>query len=163
MGDSRQREPSSQAFTGVPPGDWFRFLQGELRHLWEGQDRLHMQVRAPQPGSSTEAQLAESVREMFESRDGVHWARYNAHTRRVVIDREAGTGDPHDWVARLEELEARLGLLDTSLGGPAGSSGHHPADLEPILQELVELALELAGGAVGLVLQGPGGGAPARH
>ncbi|MCP9860884.1 cation-transporting P-type ATPase [Cyanobium sp. Cruz-8D1] len=115
-----------------------------------------MQVRAPEPGSEDEQLFAEAARCLFESQEGVNWARYNAQAGRVVIDGPAAAGDAREFVRRLQELEDRLGLLDQELGVLGGPCAEHPADLEPILRALVELAAELIGGGVGLGLRGSG-------
>jgi hypothetical protein len=98
------------------------------------------------------------VRQLSETLGEANWVRYNAPTRRVVIDNAEKAVDPGEWVARLEELEERLGLLERGFGASTGRSRHHPAELEPLLLELVELGVELAGGVVGLALQGPESG-----
>ncbi|MCP9820714.1 cation-transporting P-type ATPase [Synechococcus sp. Cruz-9H2] len=138
--------------------DWFAFLRQRNRHVWAGPERAHVQVRSPDPGSDVEELFAEAVRSLFERQEDVNWARYNAEARRVVIDGPAAASDPQRLVRRLEELEARLGLLDQELGVPGGPCGEHPADLEPILRGLVDLAAQLVGGGVGVALRGTGVG-----
>jgi len=156
MAEPRGSETSRQDTAEGLLKDWFAFLRQHNRHVWTGPERAHVQARAPEPGSEDEQLFAEAVRCLFGPQEGVNWARYNAQARRVVIDGPAAAGDARELVRRLEELEDQLGLLDQELGVPGGPCGEHPADLEPILRGLVELAAELAGGGVGLGLRGTG-------
>jgi cation-transporting ATPase I len=157
MSASGQTAPTSQASAGLL-GGLLAFLRTPHRPIWHGPERLHVQVRAPEAGSKEEELFAEAVRSLFEPQQDGHWARYNAQIRRVVIDSPAAVGKPQAFVRRLEELEERLGLLELSLASPAGTSSTQPGDLEPILREALELAMELAGGGMGMVLQGSGMG-----
>lgn len=154
MGENRRSDPSRQAGAEGLLRDWFAFLRGHHRHVWAGPDRAHLQVRAPEAGSEEEELFAAAVRSLFEGRQDINWARYNAGTRRVVIDGPAAAADPRCLARQLEDLEERLGLLERDFAGPEDAARDLPADLEPILRALVELAAELAGAGVGLGLRG---------
>lgn len=138
--------------------DWFGGLRRDLRQVWTGAERAHLQVRAPAPGSPEEVRFAEAVRGWAAEQPQLNWARFNAQAGRVVIDRPDPEADLRPLLRRLRELETELNLLERDLATPGGPHGRHPADLEPILREAMELAVELAGGGLGLALHGSDGG-----
>jgi len=133
---------------------WFADLRRSHRRVWSGPQRTHAQVRAPAPGSEAESLFAQAVRGLFASNPEIDWARYNAPVGRVVINTASSGSDQQDLLRRLEQLEQRLGLHEEPFGAAGGSERDHPADLEPLLREGLELALELVGGGVGLTLLG---------
>jgi len=46
--------------------DWFAFLRERKRHLWIGDERVHVEVRPPQPGSQEERLFAQAVRSLSQ-------------------------------------------------------------------------------------------------
>jgi cation-transporting ATPase I len=125
--------------------------QGRSRRRWQGNGRLHVSAQAPATGSAAEAAFAAAIRQTLGEQPGVNWARWNAATRRVVIDGPATEGETEGEAAplleRLAELERRLD------GVAAGPTPDHPADVEPILRSIAEIVAELAGTGLGLALQ----------
>ncbi|MEX1323784.1 MAG: cation-transporting P-type ATPase [Synechococcaceae cyanobacterium] len=140
---------------GFGPGDLASLLldaaQGRGRRRWQGNGRLHVSAQAPRAGSPAEAAFAAAIRRTLGEQPGVNWARWNAATRRVVIDGPATEGEAEgaaaDLLERLAELERRLD------GVAAAPTPDHPADVEPILRSIAEIVAELAGTGLGLALQ----------
>jgi hypothetical protein len=126
------------------PSDWSAFLREGRRHVWSGGDRAHVEVRAPQPGSEEERLFAEAVRSLFSGRADIRWARYNAASGRVVIDGRGAVEDPRGMGDRLAELEQELASAASGTSRGFGPQRDHPADLEPLLRSLAEIAAELA-------------------
>jgi len=122
---------------GQPPG----------RRHWRGQSRLHAACAAPPPGSAQEQPFGAALQQQFAGQPGVDWVRWNAGTRRVVIDGPAVRADAAALIERLAALEAQLD------GVAAGEERDHPGDVEPILRSLVEIVAQLAGTGLGYALQ----------
>ncbi|MEB3319879.1 MAG: cation-translocating P-type ATPase [Cyanobium sp.] len=133
---------------------WFAGLPQSRRRVWNGPQRSHAQVRSLAAGSEAEAEFAEAVRSLFSNDPEVCWARYNACVGRVVIEGAGLAGDPHTLLQKLQQLEQRLDLLEQPFGSAGAADRDYPADLEPLLLEVLELSVELVGAGLGLVLQG---------
>ncbi|MFO8238027.1 MAG: cation-transporting P-type ATPase [Prochlorococcaceae cyanobacterium] len=129
--------------------------QGRSRRRWQGNGRLHVSAQAPPAGSAAEAAFAAAIRQTLGEQPGVNWARWNAATRRVVIDGPATEGDTQgDTEGAAAALLERLAELERRLDGvAAGPTPDHPADVEPILRSIAEIVAELAGTGLGLALQ----------
>ena len=118
------------------------------RRHWSGNGRLHAACAAPTAGSEQERQFSAALQQHFSGQPGVNWVRWNAGTRRVVIDGPAVEAEAAALLERLAALEAQLE------GAAAAEERDHPADLEPVLRSLVEMLAELAGAGLGHALQG---------
>ncbi|MCP9928881.1 HAD-IC family P-type ATPase [Cyanobium sp. CH-040] len=140
---------------GFGPGDLASLLldaaRGRGRRRWQGNGRLHVSAQAPAAGSAAEAAFAAAIRQTLGDQPGVNWARWNAATRRVVIDGPATQGESEGETTVLLE---RLAELERQLDGVAATpTPDHPADLEPVLRSIAEIVAELAGTGLGLALQ----------
>jgi len=144
---------------GFRPGDLASLLLdaavGRGRRRWQGNGRLHVSAQAPPTGSAAEAAFAAAIRQTLSEQPGVNWARWNAATRRVVIDGPATEGEAGDATGgEAAALLERLAELERQLDGVvAPPTPDHPADLEPILRSIAEIVAELAGTGLGLALQ----------
>jgi len=144
---------------GFGPGDLASLLldaaRGRGRRRWQGNGRLHVSAQAPPAGSAAEAVFAAAIRQTLGEHPGVNWARWNAATRRVVIDGPAVQGETESGTAgETAALLERLAELEHRLDGVAATpTPDHPADLEPILRSIAEIVAELAGTGLGLALQ----------
>lgn len=112
------------------------------RRHWSGNGRLHAACAAPTAGSEQERQFSAALQQHFSGQPGVNWVRWNAGTRRVVIDGPAVEAEAAALLERLAALEAQLE------GAAAAEERDHPADLEPVLRSLVEMLAELAASLV---------------
>ncbi|QEY31432.1 cation-translocating P-type ATPase [Synechococcus sp. RSCCF101] len=128
------------------------------RRVWRSGSRLHAEARPP---AAAHTAFAQSLRDELEGRSGVDWARWNADTARVVVHGPDVERDPQDVLSRIARLERALAdrAATAARGDDGGGDGpgprhrDHPADVEPILRSLSEIAVELVGTGAALALR----------
>ncbi len=121
---------------------------GELRRgVWTGDGRTWLELRE---GWETDPErIGAALAARLPELEGVHWARLNAHTGRLVVAHDPGL--PRDTlVERLSALEAELGLGKRPF--PLDPTPF-PGESEPLSRAAIETAADVAGLAVGTVLR----------
>ena len=121
------------------------------RRIWEGNGRVHMEVRGltgPDPVG-----LAGAVEAALQRAKGVHWAQVDHVLGRVVVAGVADAVGLEPLVEILEGVEALYGVGETRF--PV-QGAEHPGDSEPVVRHLLALGADVAGlglGVVGRVLR----------
>ncbi|MDP8929995.1 MAG: heavy metal translocating P-type ATPase, partial [Actinomycetota bacterium] len=113
-------------------------LRGGAREVWVGEGRLHVQLSV---ALSTDHVASARLETSLLGRRGVDWAAVNGVTHRVVV-----AYDPAE--VTVEELLAVVDEVDEAWQETEAELPDHPADLAPLLRQLVSLGADAAGLAI---------------
>jgi cation-transporting ATPase I len=113
------------------------------RHVWVGNGRAHIEVRAlDHPGATIGGALPAAL----ERLRGVHWAEVNEALGRVIVAFDGTDVGPEELVDAVEAFEDLHGVGDVQF--PAGRP-EHPGDPGPIHRHGTALASDLIGIGIG--------------
>lgn len=117
------------------------------RHVWVGDTRAHLELRALDVDAAT--RFAELVVPRVAARPGVAWAEVNACTNRLVV---AFEGSPDVDAVRdvLAAVEHELGVEQVPF---PHDRPDHPGDDGPFVRQLVALGADVGGLSLGLALR----------
>lgn len=124
-------------------------LQPPRCSRWQGHGRLHLTLKTLPAGLNRV--LAETLQHQLADRPGVNWARWNAALRCAVIDGPAAEAEAPALQRQFLDLVEALPAPGATQGSTAPHP--HPGQLEPILETLIGIGLELLGSSLGLTLQ----------
>jgi len=125
-----------------------RVVGHQTRRVWTGNGRTHIELR--DVGAEDIMELARRVETAAQALPGVAWTAFHPATRRLVVSWEPGREDEDALAATVEEVEAGQGVLEADFGdeGP-----EHPADVEPALRCVIEIAGDVVGMGIALGLR----------
>jgi cation-transporting P-type ATPase I len=127
-------------FVPSPVGSLISRVTGRTRRVWATEGRAHLEYRRPAADDQA-AYLARLVTALEEV-DDVHSAVVNPFVDRVIVSYHDLWVTPEELIEVIEEVEAAFGLLDDEF---PRDRPDHPADIEPVHQELLQLASTLTG------------------
>ena len=115
-------------------------VTGRTRRVWATEGRAHLEYR--RPALDDHAVYLARLVAALESVDEVHSAVVNTFVDRVIVSYHDLWVTPKELVEVIEEVEAAFGLLDEEF---PRDRADHPGDIEPVQQELLQLASTLTG------------------
>ncbi|MDP8960167.1 MAG: HAD-IC family P-type ATPase, partial [Actinomycetota bacterium] len=113
-------------------------LRGRARAVWVGEGRLHVQLSV---ALSTDDVASARLETLLLDRRGVDWAAVNGVTHRVVVAYDPAEVAVEELLAVVDEVDETWQETEAELPG-------HPADLAPLLRQLVSFAADAAGLAI---------------
>lgn len=119
-------------------------ITGRERRIWTTEGRAHLEYRPLEGGEA--ALFAERVHAIFGRDPLVAWVELNPYTHRLVVGHDPVV-PRSDLVAMLEQAEREVGIDDRPfpLDRP-----DHPADVEPIVAEAIQLVADALGAGASL-------------
>ncbi|MDQ3931397.1 MAG: hypothetical protein M3252_00955, partial [Actinomycetota bacterium] len=130
-------------------GDWPQHAAGQLRYaldllrgrarpVWVREGRLHAQLSV---ALSTDRSAMERLEMRLLGRRGVEWAAVNGFAQRLVVDYDPAETSAEELIAVVDEVDAAWHESEEELP-------EHPADLTPLLRQLVSLGADAASLAI---------------
>jgi cation-transporting ATPase I len=113
------------------------------RHVWVGNGRAHIEVRALDRAGAT---IGAALPAALERLRGVHWAEVSEAVGRVIVAFDGKEVDPEELVDAVEAFEDLHGVGDVQF--PAGRP-EHPGDPGPIHRHATALVSDLVGIGIG--------------
>lgn len=123
-----------------PIGALVSRVTGRTRRVWATEGRAHLEYRRPAPDEH--GVYVTRLVAALEGVDEVHSAVVNPFVDRVVVSYHDLWVTPQQLVGVIEDVEAAFGLLDDEF---PRDRPDHPADVEPVQQQLLQLASTLTG------------------
>jgi cation-transporting P-type ATPase I len=123
-----------------PVTSMYERVTGRTRRVWAIEGRAHLEYRCPDPG-----QLRDFVARLvadLEAVDEVYSAVVNPFVDRVIVSYHDLWVTPEELVEVIEAVEAEFDLLDRDF---PRDRPDHPADVEPVQKELLQLTSTLLG------------------
>jgi cation-transporting P-type ATPase I len=115
-------------------------VTGRARRVWATEGRAHLEYRNPDP-----ADLAAFLQRLvadLRALDDVRSVVVNPFVDRVIVSYHDLWVTPEELVAVVEAVEGEFGLLDREF---PRDRPDHPGDIEPVQQELLQLASTIMG------------------
>jgi cation-transporting P-type ATPase I len=115
-------------------------VTGRTRRIWATEGRAHLEYRPPAP--EDHAAFARALVDALEAIDDVHSAIVNPFVDRVVVSYHDLWVTPEELAQVIERVEDEFGLTEVDF---PRDRPDHPADVEPVQQELLQLLSTVAG------------------